>query len=117
MWGDGVGASPVLACCWMGGELPDALASRSSSFGEESPLGFGMLSGVGSGERPSFYCLLFFFSCSSTLLLFLSRVRFASSFRTFCALACSRFAAWVLRTGGFEGYPLRDNPYKRSQKS
>ena len=71
---------------------------------EESSSGSGVDSGEGSGWRPSLSRFLFSFSCSSFLLLFLSRVSFSTSFRAFCASACWRFVARVSGSRGFETY-------------
>lgn len=65
----------------------------------------GVLSGVDNGGRPFLNRSLFFLSWLLILFLFLSRVACASSFRAFCAMACSRFSAWSLRSGGLERDP------------
>ena len=79
----------------------------------ESSSGSSVDSGEGSGERPSLSRALFAFSCSSFLLLFLSRLYFSAFFCVSCAAARWWFAARVSGSGGSETYPLRVSPCER----
>ena len=109
----------TLAHCWTGGGLPATSVSKSSDFEKSTPpdekLGSGVDSGVVSGERPSLSHLLFSFSCSSLLHLFLSWVAFSSSFLFFSSYARRRFAAWVSGSGGSETYPVRVSPCEHNK--